>query len=87
MEKLGYYEGSTIDELAGPRGLKRIPVDHLGATAKRRLGELDLDDYDSLWELHLTGKQRLWAVRDGPVLALLWWDPNHQVCPSHKKHT
>jgi hypothetical protein len=22
-----------------------------------------------------------------PVLDLLWWDPRHEVCPSHQKRT
>ena len=42
---------------------------------------------DVLWTLRLSGKERIWGIlRDG-VFHLLFWDPNHQIKASEKKHT
>jgi hypothetical protein len=62
-------------------------VDKLIKEAQDRLTEISLDDLDELTSLHLTGKGRVWGIIDQGVMNLLWWDPEHQVCPSHKKHT
>jgi hypothetical protein len=50
--------------------------------AQRRLVAIAQDDIDDLFSLHLGGKPRVWGVRDGSVLRLLWWDPEHEICPS-----
>jgi hypothetical protein len=84
--KLGDYEKMTWGEITG-KGNKRIPVDDICDDAKSRLVELQLDDAEELWELRLSGKERVWGMRIGTVYYLLWWDPNHTVCPSRKKHT
>ncbi len=33
------------------------------------------------------GKQRIWGIKDRNILKVLWWDPDHEVCPSLKKYT
>ena len=86
LEKLGSFETTTFDALAG-RGAKRIPLDHLSSEAQKRLEQLELDDVPGIWELHLGGLPRIWGLRFGEVMSLVWWDPEHQVCPAHKKHT
>ena len=55
--------------------------------ARDRLHTLKLDDNDVLYSIRLTGKQRIWAACFGHVFHLLWWDPEHEVCPSELKHT
>lgn len=87
LETLGHIGASTFEELAGKNGNKGIPISNLGPKARRRLGELRLDDYEEVWEMRINGKERVWGLRDGSVMMLLWWDPNHQVCPSQKRHT
>jgi len=64
-----------------------IRVDKLATEARKRLEELRQDDVDVLWSLRVQGKPRIWGIREGRVLKLLWWDPNHEVCPSKLKHT
>lgn len=46
-----------------------------------------MDDVDDLYQLHVTGPKRVWGIRFGPYLKLLWWDPDHQVYPVRKRHT
>lgn len=87
LDKLGHFETSSFSDLSGKQGAKFIAVGALDRAAQRRLEELQRDDCPGLWELHLGGKPRLWGMRDGETMMLIWWDPNHQVCPAHKRHT
>jgi hypothetical protein len=59
----------------------------LSSEAQKRLLHLENEDLDHLFSLRLTGPKRIWGIKEGNILWLLWWDPNHQVCPSLKKHT
>jgi hypothetical protein len=69
----------------GKRGNKRIPLENLCSEAQRRLEHLQLDDLPGLWELHAAGQPRIWGHREEHVFYILWWDPDHTVCPSRKK--
>jgi hypothetical protein len=85
--KLAAFETMTWGELAASRNNKRIPVENICGEAQERLRHLKRDDVTDLWELRLTGEQRIWGWRVGDVMHLLWWDPRHEVCPSQKKRT
>ncbi len=67
-------------------GSHLVQVDSLCAKAQKRLLELRKDDCDELFSLRFTGCKRIWGIKDGNILWLLWWDPDHEVCPSQKKH-
>lgn len=86
LTKLGQFERMTWTELQ-QLGCHTVEVDDLTKTAQRRLLEIGQDDVPSLYSLRFTGKTRIWAIKDGNVLKLLWADPNHEICPSFKKHT
>jgi hypothetical protein len=81
------FESLRVGEFIGRPGNKPIPLESLCPAAQTRLTELDLDVYDRLWELRLGGEERIWGLLDGHVFYLLWWDPDHEVCPSKKKNT
>lgn len=59
----------------------------LCSEAQKRLIQLQKEDLDQLFSLRLTGRKRIWGIKERNILWLLWWDPNHEVCPSPKKHT
>lgn len=65
------------------------PVDRtdLCPEAQKRLILLQKEDLDQLFSLRLTGRKRIWGIKEGNIFWILWWDPYHQVCPSLKKHT
>ena len=52
-----------------------VEVGRLCTDARKRLVALHLDDIDKLVSLRLSGKERVWGIRDADVLQLLWWDP------------
>lgn len=79
-------EGLTWVELKSS-GSHSIDLDQLDKKAVNRLKEIKLDDLEHLFSLRFSGKERLWGIRDGNVLQVLWWDPQHKVCPAPKKHT
>jgi len=89
LEKLANFETMTWREilLDAKKQNHNVSVDKLIKEAQDRLTEISLDDLDELTSLHLTGKGRVWGIIDQGVMNLLWWDPDHQVSPSHKKHT
>jgi hypothetical protein len=89
LRRLRDFESMTWAEMQQGRrcAAKEIPVEHLSTEARARLVAIGHDDIDSLWELHLAGKPRLWGIRAQATFHLVWFDLDHEVCPSHLRHT
>lgn len=87
-KKLQAFESMTINQLfVEARYLNHsVSRDKLCPDARKRLTELRLE-CDELHSLHLTGAKRVWGILSENVITLLWWDPDHKVCPAPKKHT
>lgn len=69
-----------------------IECRRLNKVAKDRLMEIQQDDLDSIFSLRLQGQHRIYGIRDGGALKVLWVDLNHGdnsdcVCRSRKNHT
>jgi hypothetical protein len=87
-EHLKAFEGRTWAEIEANRGRDHpVDKDRLCSEARKRLRDLNRDDVDSLWRFRFTGPKRIWGIKQGRTLQVLWWDPNHRVCPSEKKNT
>jgi hypothetical protein len=84
--KLSNFEGMTWTEIERS-GSHNVAKAKLAKQARDRLAKLKQDDVDELFSLRLSGKERIWGIRERSVLRLLWWDPQHEVCPSAKKAT
>jgi hypothetical protein len=61
-----------------------IQVGDLCSEAQERLLDLRLDDYDEIVSLRLSNLERIWGLRIDGAMTLLWWDPDHSICPSLK---
>lgn len=90
--KLREFESITWDELEKQtydNKSKHHPISKgkLCKEAQQRLEELGQGDVDEVFSLRLEGKLRLFGIRELNCLKILWIDQNHEVCPSHKKHT
>lgn len=59
-------------------------VGALGTDARERVRQLRLNETfdDDVFRFRLTGRKRLWGYRTGSVFHVLWWDPDHKVCPT-----
>jgi hypothetical protein len=57
--------------------------------ARDRLVELDLDDQTEIARIEISARRRLYGFlhNGGPDFYALWWDPEHKIWPSKKKHT
>ncbi len=92
LEKLKQYEEMTWSEIEKKKGYRGkqnhlMPVKEICKKARERLKSLRLDDIDCLYSLRFSGKERLWGIRKNEVLYILWWDPNHGVCPVTRRNT
>ena len=63
-----------------------IPIGALSKEAKKRLLHIN-QDTDEVFSLRVASRERMIDIRDRDVFSILWWDPEHLVCPSNKKHT
>lgn len=94
LPKLKNFESMTwaeIEQASGGRSSGNnshfINRDGLAKEAQKRLEELKLDDIDQVFSLRLSGKTRVIGKRIGRVMQIMWFDFNHEVCQSEKKHT
>jgi hypothetical protein len=87
--KLCEYESKTWSEILVQEQYRNHQVEcyKLCKEAQDQLSELELDDLEQLVSLRLSARQRVWGILDHHILHLLWWDPEHLICPSLKKHT
>ena len=86
VEKLHSFDSMSWTQISGTNH-HAIPINRLSRLAQTRLQEIELDDIEELFSFHLQGKPRIFCIRDMDIAKLLWYDPEHQVCPSKKKHT
>ena len=86
VPKLHEHESMTWGEIEGSRS-HFVEIDKLSDAARARLTEIEKDDFGDLFSLRLSGASRVWGTRTSARFDILWWDPNHLVCPSVKKHT
>ncbi len=84
-QKLASFETMTWNDIV--KGSHPVELKDLSKEARKRLEEIQQDDIESLYSLRLTGTERIWGIRDRNFLKVLWWDPNHKVCPSNKRNT
>jgi hypothetical protein len=81
------YESMTWEQIDGPTGSHGVEPWKLSRQARSRLTSIRQDDASELFSLRITGRRRVWGILDEHVLRILWWDPEHEVCPSMKRHT
>lgn len=86
LTKMSNFETMKWSEILN-RNNHAIPISDICSEARKRLKTLKQDDVDELISLRLTGKNRVWGIRDQNILKILWWDPNHTVCLSLKRYT
>ena len=87
-EKLKGYQRRTWGDIYRDRSRDHPSnVNNLSKVAQKRLKDLKQDDIDQLWRFRFTGEQRIWGIKRGHIFHVLWWDPQHKVYPSKKKHT
>lgn len=86
LEKIFEHQKLSWQALRN-NGSHDVELDQIIPEARKRLEEIEQDEIAQLYSLRLSGKKRMWGIKDNNVFWILWWDPNHEICPSLKKHT
>lgn len=86
VQKLHDFDSMMWSRIEGPDH-HAISQESLSKEARQRLEEIGQDDIDEVFSFHFSGKKRIIGIREFGAIRLLWWDPEHGVCPSVKKHT
>ena len=86
--KLQNFESMTwaaIFEQSGGRSRgtnsHEVPVSKLGREAQKRLRSMGYE-VDSIFSLRLKGLVRIYGIREGAVLKILWFDKKHEIYPT-----
>lgn len=90
LRKLRDFERMTVRELFHQSGAlgKSYDMEELPSKqAKDRLEELRLADQTRISRLRMNGPGRLYGFLDGNIFHVVFWDPDHAIWPSRKKHT
>lgn len=74
------FGGGVGKDYGDPAGLPN-------QAAVRRLRELSLQDETNISRLSFMGRQRLYGFRRDLEFYAIFWDPDHQIWPSVKRHT
>jgi hypothetical protein len=72
----------------GRRGAlnKFISMEDLCKDAQDRLNDLKLDEFsDNFFRFKLGNMKRLWGVVYDDIFFPVWWDRDHEVCPSEER--
>ena len=85
-DKMHNFETMTWGEILG-RHHHAIAVKDIIEPAQNRLAQLGHDDQSELVSFRLSNTERIWAIRSGAEAFLLWWDPDHKICPSQLRYT
>jgi len=85
--KLAEFEGRTWGEILNSKHHHNVAVADLCKSARDRLEELRQYDLEEVLSLRLSGLERVWGILAEGVCTILWWDPEHKVCPSLLKRT
>lgn len=86
IERLQEFENKNWNEVE-KSGSHLVEVTKLVKSARDRLLKIHKSDIYELMSFRITGKNRVWCLWKPHVMEILWWDPNHEICPSLKKHT
>jgi hypothetical protein len=84
VSKLHDFDSMKWCEIEG-HGHHFLSSESLSDEAVRRLQDIHRDDdIESIFSFRLQGEVRVICIRDGNIANLLWYDPDHRVCKSHR---
>lgn len=83
IKRLVEFERMTLAQIRDTHS-HEVPIDGICKAAQDRLAEIRLDDLEYLFSLRITGRERVWCIRDINMMNVLWWDPLHEVWPVEK---
>ncbi|HUT99750.1 MAG TPA: hypothetical protein VM054_11845 [bacterium] len=73
--------------LRGNHPAKSIPLENIITEAQGILIDELRIQQDEIVRFRLSGEERIWGLLVEGVFNVIFWDPEHEVCPSELKHT
>ena len=86
-ERLGSLESSKWKDFFPNYRNHFIKLTSLCKDARDHLERMQQDDIDSVVSLGVTQTGRIFGILEHNILKILWWDPDHQICPMDKPNT
>lgn len=93
ISKLISFERMTWHDIEAASGGRKqgtnhhfIPVSDMTKEAQQRLQDIKVF-YDELFSLRLSNIERLYGILENGIFHIIWYDPQHEICPAHKKNT
>lgn len=88
VRKLASLESMTWGEIFKAKKRNHPnSTEHFAPEARKRLRQIELDDFEQLHSLRLGGTARIYGVWREGAFYVIWWDPEHRVYPVAKKRT
>lgn len=90
LQHMSQYESMTVGKLRSGRFHDSTSYDNFDACPNKAAVDRLVEQYDapdSIARFRLSGTKRLYGFLVDNEFHLLWWDPNHEVWPSTKRHT
>lgn len=88
IPKLCDFEKQKWQEIVQSDGCHWIECHKLCKEAQTRIqSNPRYREFDSVFSLRLSGRHRLFGYIENGIFYIIWNDPDHEICPSHKKHT
>jgi hypothetical protein len=84
VNRLHDYENMTWDDLLQRKSCHTMPISKIERKAQDRLCE-KCEGIDTLHQVDINRRCRLWGYKGGQFLYLIWHDPNHTVCMARRR--
>lgn len=80
LPRLHNYETMTWNDIFSRSSCHCWEIGEIPQRAQRKLRE-KYPDHDTFHQIDMEQPCRLLGVRDRQILYLVWYDPNHTICP------
>jgi hypothetical protein len=80
VHRLNNFETMTWQEITNRKSCHPMPIKNICSKAQSRINELH-GDIDTLHQVDVSELGRVWGFRDRLTFYLIWYDPDHTVCP------
>ena len=81
IQALQSYEGCTWHEVREKKHCHPWGVDAIPRECAKRLAQRQID-VEQLYQISLGNKPRIIGYKDRGVFYLMWWDKDHEFCPT-----
>jgi hypothetical protein len=79
IERLHEYERISWSDLEKRKSCHPMPIDKIENKAQERLSEKFDGEIESLYQIDINPKCRIWGYREQETFYLIWHDPEHSV--------